>query len=302
MNQYRTAAGFLTVAALFGTSFPVVKIGLETVPPLLFAALRFDAVAVIILGYALLIGRFVRPRGRDWIPILAGGVFIVAANNAAFYAGQQFIPSGMAAVVISTDAILAGAFSWLLLPEERPDLVGVLGLVLGLVGVAVVAEPTPGGVDSAAVIGVAFMLGSASAWALGGVLVRRTRTELPVESMQGWMVVVGAPLLHVGSLVLHEPQFASIEWTMEAIGALVYLAPVVGGIGLLLYLTLLDRIGPVEVNLISYTIPIFAAVMGWILLNERIDLNVVLGFLIILSGFVLIKRHALRHELRRYAH
>lgn len=299
MTRYRTAAGFLAVAALFGTSFPVVKIGLRTVPPLLFAALRYDVVAVIVLGYAVLTGRFVRPSGRDWVPIVAGGVFIVAANNASFYAGQRLIPSGMAAVVISTDAILAGAFSWLLLPEERPDLVGVVGLVLGLVGVAVVAEPTPGRVDSAAVIGVAFILGSAATWALGGVLVRRTRTDLPVESMQGWMVVVGAPLLHVGSVVLREPQVGSIEWTAEAIGALVYLAPVVGGAGLLLYLKLLDRIGPVEVNLISYTIPLFAAVMGWLLLDERMEPNVVVGFLIILAGFVLIKRDALRGEIAR---
>jgi drug/metabolite transporter (DMT)-like permease len=79
---------------------------------------------------------------------------------------------------------------------------------------------------------------------LGGVLVRRLRTDLPVESMQGWVMVVGAPLLHAGSLAFREPQVGSIDWTVDAVVALVYLTLVVGGVGFLLYLRLLDRIGP----------------------------------------------------------
>lgn len=299
MGKYRTAAGFLAVSVLFGTSFPVVKIGLETLPPLLFAALRYDATALLVLGYAALVGRLVRPRGRDWLPVLAGGVFIVALNNAAWYAGQGLVPSAVGAVVIGTDAIFAGAFSWFLLPEERPDPVGVVGLLLGLLGVAVVAEPTPGRLGDATVIGVGFLLGSAAAWGLGGVLVRRFRTGLPVESMQGWMMVVGAPLLHLGSLAVREPQVGSIDWTLDAVVALVYLTPVVGGVGFLVYLKLLDRIGPVEVNLISYTLPLSAAAVGWVLLGERVEPNVVAGFLVIVVGFVLVKRRAIRDELGR---
>jgi drug/metabolite transporter (DMT)-like permease len=131
------------------------------------------------------------------------------------------------------------------------------------------------------------------------VLVRRLRTDLPVESMQGWMMVVGAPLLHAGSLLFREPQVGSIDWTADAVVALVYLTPVVGGVGFLLYLKLLDRIGPVEVNLISYTLPVSAAAVGWVLLGERVEPNVVAGFLVIVVGFVLVKRRAIRDELGR---
>jgi drug/metabolite transporter (DMT)-like permease len=131
------------------------------------------------------------------------------------------------------------------------------------------------------------------------VLVRRLRTDLPVESMQGWVMVVDAPLLHAGSLAFREPQVGSIDWTVDAVVALVYLTLVVGGVGFLLYLRLLDRIGPVEVNLISYTLPVSVAAVGWVLFGERVEPNVVAGFLVVVVGFVLVKRRAMGDELGR---
>jgi len=86
---------------------------------------------------------------------------------------------------------------------------------------------------------------------------------------------------------------------MVEAAALAYLALAASAGGFLIYFDLLDRLGPIEINLVSYVAPVFAALAGFLFLGELIDLPTVAGFLVILTGFVLIKRRAIREELAR---
>ena len=100
--------------------------------------------------------------------------------------------------------------------------------------------------------------------------------------------------------MLPTPGFEAIEWTTPALLGLAYLALIAGAGGYLLYFVLLDRIGPVEVNLIGYAAPVFAAIGGWVVLGETIALRTVLGFVVITAGFVLVNHEALAAELGRF--
>lgn len=293
----RNAIAFVLVAALWGTSFPAVRAGVQTVPPVLFAALRFDGVALLVLGYAIAAGARWRPRRDEWAGIVAGGLLLVATHHALLFAGQQYVTSAVAAVVVSTIPILTAALSRALLPSERLTVLTVGGLVLGFSGAAIVADPDPDALRSAATVGVALVFASALAFALGTVLIDRFRTGLPVPALQGWMMVVGAPALHLASVALGEPQ--SVEWTPRAIVALAYLIPVAGGLGYLLYFDLLDRVGSIELNLVSYLIPVFAALVGWFALDEALRSTTIVGFAVVAAGFAIVKRRALRSLVAR---
>jgi drug/metabolite transporter (DMT)-like permease len=295
MATYRTAGGFVLLAAVWGTSFPAAKAGLSVLPPALLAAFRFDAVAVLVLAYTVLSDARWRPTGRDWLAIVAAGVCIVAAHHALLFAGQQHVTSAVAAVVVSAIPILTAGASRVALPTERLDPTTVAGLSLGLVGVAVVARPDPDALDASA-LGVALVFGSALSWAVGAVAVERVRTDLPAPALQGWAMVVGAPLLHVASLALGEPQ--GVAWSQRAAIALAYLVVVAGGVGYLLYFSLLDRLGSLEINLVNYLVPVFAALAGWLALGEPLSPSTVVGFGVVFAGFTLVKREALRDELR----
>lgn len=301
MTSYRDVGGFLLLGAVWGASFPAAKAALAEVPPVLLAALRFDATGVLVLAYAVAVHgtTVVRPRGRDWLGVTVGATFVVAAHHALLFAGQARVSSAVAAVVLSAIPVLSAGFSRALLPDERLDAVGALGLLVGLAGVGIVANPDPDRLTAASLLGVGLVLASAAAWALGAVLIHRTRTDLPVEAMQGWTMVLGAPLLHVASVLAGEAGPASVEWTDRTLLAFVYLVPVAGVVGYLLYFALLDRLGPIELNLVEYAIPVFAAVVGWAWLGERVTATTVLGFGVILAGFVVVKRRALRAAARR---
>jgi probable blue pigment (indigoidine) exporter len=298
VSRYRTVASFLLLAAIWGTAFMAIKAGLAYFPPVLFAALRYDIAAVCMLAYAVYATDHAVPRTRgEWGLVAIGGVFLIAGYHALLFVGQQGVTSATAAVVVSLSPLLTTAFARIWLPDERLTTVGLLGMVLGLVGVAVLSRPDPGNLLSADAVAVGLILGAAATFALGSVLLRRSESTLPIETLEGWSMALGALLMHALSAGMGSESVAAIEWTPEAVGALVYLSIVSSAFGFLLYFDLLERLGPVEINLVSYVAPVFAALSGWLLLAESITPTTVVGFLVIFTGFCLIKRREIRAEL-----
>jgi drug/metabolite transporter (DMT)-like permease len=113
-----------------------------------------------------------------------------------------------------------------------------------------------------------------------------------------------------GALVLHAVSFglgestAAVRWTLEAVAALGFLSVASSALAFLAYFHLLDRLGPVEINLVSYVAPVFAALVGWLALGEAVGVTTAVGFACIVAGFVALKRRAIAEEapwLRRAA-
>lgn len=310
--RYYTTLWFLLLACLWGLSFVAVRAGVAYIPPVVFAALRFDLAGVSMVGYAIISTDHWRPHRRDeWIVVMLGGACFVALHHALLFVGQQYVTSAVAAVVIGLDPVLAAAFAWVLLPDERLSVHQFAGIVLALFGVGIIAHPDPAHFLSADttgvlsdlgtdIIGVLFVTGSAAAFALGAVLTRRYRTTLPVQSLQAWTMLIGAVLLHLTSLALPGRALTAINWTPTALFSLLYLAFGAGSLGYLLYFALLDRLGPVEINLVGYVAPVFAAIGGWLFLGEGFELTAIVGFVVVLSGFVLVKHEELTREISDY--
>ncbi len=159
------------------------------------------------------------------------------------------------------------------------------------------ANPDSGTVFGADFRGVVLVFFAAAAFALGAVLTRRLRTDLPVASMQAWMMLAGAPLLYAVSVALPGESPSAVAWTTDAVLALGYFAFVAGGVGFLLYCDLLDRLAPVEINLVGYVAPVFTALSGWVVLGESVAGSTLAGFVVIVAGFALVKRRALADAL-----
>ena len=298
MSRYRNLLLFVLLAAIWGTAFTAIKAGLAYFPPVLFAAIRYDIAGLLMLAYAFYATEQPIPRSRaDWQLVAVGGVFLIAGYHALLFVGQQSLTSATAAIVVSLSPVLTTAFARVLLPGGGLTPLGVVGLVLGFFGVVILARPDATQLLTADVVATLLVLGAAGAFALGSVMAMRVDSTLPIETMEGWSMLLGAVLMHLLSAALPGESFAAIEWTPEAIGALVYLAIGASAIGFLLYFDLLSRLGPVEINLVSYVAPIFAAFAGWLWLAETIDAVTVVGFLVIFVGFCLIKRRELAREL-----
>ncbi|PSQ30897.1 EamA family transporter [Halobacteriales archaeon SW_6_65_46] len=304
--RHRNLVLFATLATVWGSAFVAIKAGLGTPAepagffetPVLFAALRFDIAGVVMIGYAAVATDRLRPESRrEWASVLSTAVLIITLYHALLFVGETdpAVTSAAAAIVVSLSPVLTAGFSRLLLPSERLTPLGVVGLLLGFVGVAVLAVEDPRRLTVAP--GLVAVFFAILAFAAGSVINRRLDVALPDASLEAWAMVIGAVLLHVGSLAVGESP-ADVTVTPHAIGALLFLALVASAVGFLIYFDLLARLGPIEINLVSYAAPIVTALVGFLFLREVIDAQTVLGFTVILAGFLLIKRRAVAATLR----
>jgi drug/metabolite transporter (DMT)-like permease len=291
--RHRNLLYFLVLSAVWGSAFTAIKAGLEYFPPVLFAALRFDIAGLFLVAYAAYTSDRLRPTGRaEWLDVAASGVLIIAGYHALLFVGEQYTTSAAAAVVVGLNPVATTAFARVFLPDERLSAAGIAGLLLGLGGVVALVGVDPAALASGRGVGVALVFGATVAFSLGSVLSRRSGSTLPSEASTAWSMLVGAVVLHAGSLAYGEG-VGGVALSIEAVGALAYLAVVASGLGFLIYFDLLERLGPVEINLVSYAAPVVAAATGLLLLGEVPTVQTGVGFLAICGGFALVKRRAL---------
>lgn len=295
----RTVGSFLLIVLLFGSAFPAIKVGVEYVPPLLLAAGRYYLSAVLVLGYAAATRSYWTPRtANDWTALLAGGVLFIGGTGLTFV-GIQFTTSGVATIIFSLIPVLTVLVGWLLLPTERLPPRSLVGVAVGFVGIAVVIGPRPGTLADATVLGNVLVLLAAVGVTLGTVLVRRARPSMPVVALTGWAMFVGATLQLGFSVALGE-SIATVRLTPTALLVLGYLSVFASGVGFVVYFELLERIGALEVNLVTYLNPIVALALDWAFLDEPVVARALVGFLVVFVGFVLVKNKELAAELARY--
>lgn len=299
----RSLRAFVLASLAFGTGFVGIKTGLADLPPLLFAALRYDVGAVVLLAYVA-----VRSRSGGWIPrtrgdllaIAVAGVFLSGLNAALLFLGQQYVTTGTAAVVFSIVPVLAPLFAVALLPGSRIDPLGMVGILLGLVGVGlIVGLSSISSGDGMASTGVLLIAGAATLVALGSVLLRRIQRSIPGLSMTAWAIALAAALVHVISAAAGE-SVADATLSARSVAAVLWVGLPATAVAFPAYYELIDLAGPVRANLISYTVPVVAAVTGALVLGEVLPVRSVAGFAVIVVGFALVERRNLIAEVRRY--
>ncbi|WP_276271957.1 DMT family transporter [Haloarcula litorea] len=297
MADRRSALLFVLLAALWGTSFAAIKAGLDAFPPVLFAAIRYDLAGVLMVTYAAATSDYWVPRDRaDWLTVAVETTLIIALYNAFLFVGEQGVSGGVAAILVGMSPVLSTVFSRVFLPDERLTVVGTVGLLLGFAGVGLVARPDLTSLAESAAAPALVLLAAASV-ALGSVLVQRFDAGISSEGMVAWATALGAVLLHGISLALPGESLADVTVTLEGIVAVVYLAVFASAVGYVVYFDLLARLGAIEINLVSYAAPVFAAAAGWLVRDETLAPLDVAGFLVIFVGFALLKRRALAAEL-----
>jgi len=273
-----------------GTSFVAIEAGLHYFPPLLFAGVRYAIAGAIVLGFAAVTsGRTIPEAPTSGSASLSPGAFVIAAYHGLLYVGELHITGAVAAVVVSlagVDRHVRGAPS----PERAARPLRDRRVRARDPRRDRDRRSDGGGLGSSALLGVALAFAGAAAFSLGAVLLRPSRTDLPIAALQGWAMVSGAGMLFVGAALLGESP-AAIVWNPTSIASLSYLTLLSGVVAFLIYFALLDEVGPSQLHLVGYAEPVVAAVGSWALLGSLIEAEAVIGFVAILAGFLVLERH-----------
>ena len=286
----KTALAWLVCCLIWGSTWFFIKIGLEDLPPLSFAGLRFVvAVAVILLMLAALKIPFPKQK-REWLLILPTGLLTFGLNYALVFWGESQISSGLAAVLQSTIPVFGLIFAKFYLPDEQIGWRKVFAIFLGLAGVAAIFYEQLQISGFWALMGCIALVVSAASAAYANVLVKNYGVEIhPLSLTAGQMIVGVLPLFLSGLIFEGNPM--NFHWTWRAVLCVVYLAIVGSILAFWLYYWVMSRIEATKAMMIAFDTPIIAVVIGWLALGEKLPQQTALGGALVLAsvGMVLIR-------------
>ena len=285
----RLGAAFLLLTLIWGTTWAVIRVGLEGLPPLTGVGLRFLVAGAILLALVPAFGvRFAWSR-RELGLWLMNGLFAFSASYVIVYWAEQYIPSGLTALLFATYPLFVAALAHFALPGERLTPFAAGGILLGFAGVAVIFSDDLAALGGARVREVAVvLLGSPVVSAVATVAVKRWGHGIHPLSLTAVPMLLTGVL--VGGLALALEGRTPLVFDARSVGALLYLAVLGSAVTFTVYYWMLSHVAATQVALIAYTIPIVAVAVGAAAFDEPVRARVVAGGVLVLAGVAIVNR------------
>ena len=280
---------FATVCIVWGTTYLFIRIAVETIPPLLLTAARYLGAGVILLAIAAARGDRI-PRDRRLLrEIAVVGVLLVGVGNLSVVWAEQWVPSGIAALLVATAPFWATLFEALRSGGERVQRLRLAGMLLGFTGVALLVTPggAGGAFDRRFVLGaIAIQIGCVG-WQYGTSRGKYNLAAVPPLMSSALQALAGGAIVGAAGLALGElPRF---HVTTRTLVALLYLMIFGSVIAFTAYIVAMRTLRVTTLSLYSYVNPVVAVILGWIVLNERLTWVSITAMAIILAGVALVR-------------
>ena len=274
----------------WGSTYLAIRLAVEHIPPILMAGLRFSIAGLVLLFVAALIGRSVRVTRGQLLRLGVIGFLLLSFSNAVLSWAELYVPTGLAAVLVSIVPIWFLLIEQFVLPSgDRITRTAIAGVVLGAIGVLVLFWPR---VTAAGELGwlqlgaSASLIGSSFTWAFGSVLARRWRLRVDPLIASGWQMSLAGLINVTAGVLLGQHHRATWEW--NGVGAMLYLVVFGSWVGYSAYVWLLRHVPTSKVATYAYVNPVVAVFLGWIVLGERVDGFLIGGAAVILPAVALV--------------
>lgn len=286
---------YATVYVVWGSTYLAIAYAIETLPPFLMAGARFLIAGGLLFGWARLRGAAAPPL-LQWRNAAVVGAFLLLGGNGAVVWAEQRVPSGIAALLVSVLPI------WMVLLEaagperRRPTLRGIVGVLIGIAGVAVLIGPdallgrdAEPGAPSVHVIGaITLVLGSLS-WGIGSMFSRFAALPASAPLGSGMQMLSGGLLLAIlGLLVGESPATFVSGATPSSLFGFAYLIVFGSLVGFTAFAWLLRVEPPSRVATYAYVNPVVAVLLGWAIAGEPITGRTLVAAAIIVGAVALI--------------
>lgn len=288
-SEARLGGAFLLLTVIWGTTWAAIRIGLQGLPPFTGVALRFLVAGALLLALVPVFGvRFTWSR-REIGLWIANGALAFSASYTIVYWAEQYIPSGLAAVLFATYPLFVAGLAHLALPGERLSAGAAVGVLLGFLGVALIFSDDLRSLGGGSVRAVALVfLFSPVVSALATVAVKRWGAGIhPLSLTAVPMLLTG---IVVGGLALSFESRAALVFDLRSLGALLYLALLGSAVTFTVYYWMLAHAPATRVALIAYTIPIVAVAVGALAFGEPLRPRFLAGAVLVLAGVAIVNR------------
>jgi drug/metabolite transporter (DMT)-like permease len=280
---------FAAIYLIWGSTYLAIRVAVATMPPFLMASARFLIAGGVLFGLLKLRGA-PWPTAHQWRANAIIGILLLLGGNGAVVWAEQFVPSGITALLIGVGPLFIVLTEWAWPGGQRPTAVTMVALLLGFSGVTWLAAPwenAPGaGVHPGGVL--AILLGCVS-WSLGSIYSRHAKHGAdPFLASSLQMLGGGVALLIVALASGDVARFEAAAVAPSAWGAFVYLIGAGSLVGFSTFVWLMKHSTPARVATYAYVNPIVAVFLGWLILREPITPRTLVASIIIIAAVAII--------------
>jgi len=276
--------GFILISIIWGSTWLVIKIGLESITPFYGIAIRFTIASVILF-------LIMRIRSEkiflDRISLLLYTNLAVLSFSIPFalvYWGEQYIASGLASVLFAAYPFVVAIGSHLFLSTEKLNIYKTAGIMLGFLGVLIIFwSDVNSGTKN--ILGMAAILASTVMQGISLVIVKRVNHHISPTSLSLGGMVLGIVIMYPIALIFED--FSLLRFDTKGIGSILYLGTFGTVITFVVYYWLLKRVEVVYLSLVSFVTPVLAVILGALWLQETLSSHIYVGGGMVLFGILI---------------
>jgi len=282
---------FAALYVIWGSTYLGIRFAIETIPPFLMAGIRYFLAGVLMYAIARMRDG-TRPSAADWKTSLIVGACLLLGGNGGVTISEQYISSGLAALMVATVPIYMVILGWAMHMTPRPRPFVWLGLAGGFLGVGILVGPalkfSPGEQHHPG-IGMLILLCSSFIWSAGSLYSRNAKNAASPFVAAGQQMLCGGALLMVAGVIAGElPRFHPRAISLLSLGAFIYLVLIGAMVGFTAYIWLLRHCDPAKVATYAYVNPIVAVLLGAAFAGETLSARAAVAAALIIGSVAVV--------------
>lgn len=279
---------WVAVCLLWGTTYLAIRIGLETVPPMLLGGFRWTIAGALIL-LVMRLRRDAMPGRAEWPTLAVLGVLLIGFGNGGVVWAEQTLPSGLTAVLVAVVPFWMLGVEWVAGSAAPLDARRLVGLLVGFAGIVLLVWPELElGQGAAFLLGVLATQLACLGWALGSTYSRRRRPSENVLAVAAYQMLFGGLAMFAAGTVTGE--WPALVFNARTGSAVLYLVVFGSLAGFTAYAYALKHLPVATVSLYAYVNPVIAMVLGTLVLAEPMSLRVAVAGVVVLAGMAIVRR------------
>ncbi|MFO7686956.1 MAG: EamA family transporter [Desulfobacterales bacterium] len=283
---------WLNVCVIWGTTYLVIRIGVGHLPPMLFAGIRWVIAGVIFICVLKWRGKSL-PKVNEVAHLAVVGLALLGFGNGLVVWAEQWIPSGLAALLITTVPFFMVGIESFLPRGPKLNATILTGLSMGLVGVFLIfGEDIRYLADPNNLLGVLGLLGAVIFWSAGSLYSKYVKLDVhPLMGASVQMLIAGLVLSGIGILIGELPR---LNFEINGLLSLAYLVVIGSLVGYTSYIYAINKLPLSLVSTYAYINPVIAIFLGWLILDEKLNFQIAIAAAVIIAGVFIVKQGAAR--------
>ena len=297
-ERFKVIFAYTAICTIWGSTWLVIKIGLETMTPLLSAGLRFAVAGIILYGIIRM-----RKIPIPWNEKTRWFYFVIAFTSFSVpfglvYWGEHQISSGMTSILFATYPLWVAIISSLLIPEDRITAAKIVGVLLGFIGVVVIfSHNVQFDASSATLLGMGAVILSGAIQAFSAVTIKKHGHEISPFVVSFVPMTISAVMLLAGSYFVED--LSAVQFTPSALFSIIFLAIFGTIVTFVSYFWLLKRVEVVILSLTAFVTPVIAVLLGVIILKEQVFPELFAGASLVFLGIASANFSDIRSLIRK---